>query len=131
MNNRQRITLISFLAYFVLSGMLAPIGIISGPLAELYGRPVAEITTQFSWLTGELFLSAKGRLNQHLSVYRPRRCGHRDAESGVGSPGDGTRNQQDDNAERSRALVHARLAVRECAVSVLAGAVLDGVLASE
>ena len=58
MNNRQRITLISFLAYFVLSGMLAPIGIVSGPMAEVYGRPVAEITSQFSWLTGGNFIGA-------------------------------------------------------------------------
>ena len=58
MNNRQRITLIAFLAYFVLSGMLAPIGIVSGPMAEVYGRPVAEITSQFSWLTGGDFIGA-------------------------------------------------------------------------
>ena len=58
MNNRQRITLIAFLAYFVLSGMLAPIGIVSGPMAEVYGRPVAEITAQFSWLTGGNFIGA-------------------------------------------------------------------------
>ena len=58
MNNRQRITLIAFLAYFVLSGMLAPIGIVSRPMAEFYGRPVAEITSQFSWLTGGNFIGA-------------------------------------------------------------------------
>jgi len=57
-NNRQRITLIAFLAYFVLSGMLAPIGIVSRPMAEFYGRPVAEITSQFSWLTGGNFIGA-------------------------------------------------------------------------
>jgi TsgA-like MFS transporter len=57
-NNRQRITLIAFLAYFVLSGMLAPIGIVSRPMAEVYGRPVAEITSQFSWLTGGNFIGA-------------------------------------------------------------------------
>jgi MFS transporter, TsgA protein len=57
-NNRQRITLIAFLAYFVLSGMLAPIGIVSRPMAEFYGRPVADITSQFSWLTGGNFIGA-------------------------------------------------------------------------
>ena len=62
MNNKQRITLVSFLAYFVLSGMLAPIGIISHPMAELYGRPVAEITSQFSWLTGGDFIGAVAAL---------------------------------------------------------------------
>lgn len=34
-----------------MSGMLAPIGIISGPMAELFGRPITEVTAQFSWLT--------------------------------------------------------------------------------
>ena len=58
MNNKRRITLIAFLAYFVLSGMLAPIGIVSRPMAELYGRPIAEITAQFSWLTAGDFIGA-------------------------------------------------------------------------
>lgn len=58
MNNRHRITLIAFLAYFVLSGMLAPIGIVSGPMAEVYGLPVSQITSQFSWLTGGNFIGA-------------------------------------------------------------------------
>jgi len=58
MHNRQRITLVAFLCYFVLSAMLAPIGIISGPMAEQYGRPVTEITAQFSWLTGGNFIGA-------------------------------------------------------------------------
>lgn len=51
LNNRNRITLASFLAYFVMSGMLAPIGIISGPMSELFGRPITDVTAQFSWLT--------------------------------------------------------------------------------
>lgn len=51
MNNTQRITLMSFLAYFVMSGMLAPIGIISGPMSEIFDLPVTDITAQFSWLT--------------------------------------------------------------------------------
>lgn len=51
MNNRRRITLLSFLAYFVMSGMLAPIGILSAPMAELFGRSITEVTAQFSWLT--------------------------------------------------------------------------------
>lgn len=58
MNNKQRITLVAFLAYFVLSGMLAPIGIVSRPMAELYGLPVADITRQFSWLTGGILIGA-------------------------------------------------------------------------
>ncbi len=51
LDNKKRITLISFLAYFVLSGMLAPIGIISGPMGELFDRPITDVTAQFSWLT--------------------------------------------------------------------------------
>jgi TsgA-like MFS transporter len=51
LGNKQRITLASFLAYFVMSGMLAPIGIISGPMSELFGRPITDVTAQFSWLT--------------------------------------------------------------------------------
>ena len=50
LNNTQRITLVCFLAYFVMSGMLAPIGIISGPMAEHFGRPITEITAKFGWL---------------------------------------------------------------------------------
>jgi TsgA-like MFS transporter len=61
-NNKQRITLVSFLAYFVLSGMLAPIGIVSRPMAALYGRPVTDITSQFSWLTGGDFIGAVAAL---------------------------------------------------------------------
>jgi predicted MFS family arabinose efflux permease len=51
MNNKKRITLLSFLAYFVMSGMLAPIGIISSPMAEYYDVPITELTANFSWLT--------------------------------------------------------------------------------
>ena len=51
LDNKQRITLVSFLAYFVMSGMLAPIGIISGPMAELFDRPITDVTAQFGWLT--------------------------------------------------------------------------------
>ena len=47
LSNQNRITLACFLAYFVMSGMLAPIGIIS----ELFDRPITDVTAQFSWLT--------------------------------------------------------------------------------
>jgi len=50
-SNQNRITLACFLAYFVMSGMLAPIGIISGPMSELFDRPITDVTAQFSWLT--------------------------------------------------------------------------------
>ena len=51
LNNKQRVTLLSFLAYFVMSGMLAPVGIISGPMAEYFEIPITELTANFSWLT--------------------------------------------------------------------------------
>lgn len=51
LDNKQRITLVSFLAYFVMSGMLAPIGIISVQMAELFDRPTTDVTAQFGWLT--------------------------------------------------------------------------------
>lgn len=51
LNNKQRITLVSFLAYFAMSGMLAPIGIISGPMSEHFNLPITDITAGFSWLT--------------------------------------------------------------------------------
>lgn len=34
-----------------MSGMLAPMGIISGPMAEHFGQDIAAITARFSWLT--------------------------------------------------------------------------------
>lgn len=52
LNNNYRVTGVSFLTYFVLSAMLAPIGILSGPMAEHFDLPVTEVTRQFSWLTG-------------------------------------------------------------------------------
>ena len=58
MHNTQRITLLAFLAYFVMSAMLAPIGIISTPLAEHFGKSVPEVTRQFSWLTGGILTGA-------------------------------------------------------------------------
>ncbi len=58
MNNKQRITLASFLAYFVMSGMLAAMGIISGAMSEHFGQPVTEITARFSWLTLGILVGA-------------------------------------------------------------------------
>ena len=58
LSNLHRITLVSFLTYFVMSAMLAPIGILSGPMAEHFGQPVTEVTRQFSWLTGGILVGA-------------------------------------------------------------------------
>ncbi|MCR9276870.1 MAG: MFS transporter [Pseudomonadaceae bacterium] len=41
----------AFLAYFAMSGMLAPIGLISPVLAEQLQLPLTEVTASFSWLT--------------------------------------------------------------------------------
>ncbi len=51
LKNKHRTTLLSFLAYFIMSGMLTPMGIISGSMSEYFGVPVTEITAGFSWLT--------------------------------------------------------------------------------
>ena len=58
LSNRFRITLTSFLAYFVMSGMLAPIGIISGPMAVAFDLPITEVTAYFSYLTVGIFVGA-------------------------------------------------------------------------
>ena len=58
MSNKQRITLVSFLAYFVMSGMLAPVGIISGPMAEFFDQSITDITGRFAWLTFGNFAGA-------------------------------------------------------------------------
>jgi len=41
-----------------MSGMLAPMGILSGPMSEYFGQPVTEITTRFSWLTMGILIGA-------------------------------------------------------------------------
>ncbi|MEM1231118.1 MAG: MFS transporter [Pseudomonadota bacterium] len=48
---RVRAALACFLAYAVMSGMLAPLGIISAPLASYLGVDIATATAGFSWLT--------------------------------------------------------------------------------
>jgi TsgA-like MFS transporter len=58
MSNQVRITLISFLAYFIMSGMLSPIGIIIGPMAEHFEQPITVISSLFSWLTFGILLGS-------------------------------------------------------------------------
>lgn len=57
-SNQIVITLVSFLTYFVLSAMLAPIGILSGPMAEHFGQSITDVTKQFTWLTGGILVGA-------------------------------------------------------------------------
>lgn len=58
MSNRARVTLACFFAYFVMSGMLAPIGIVLPPLAEHLGQPIADVAPVFSWLTLGILLGS-------------------------------------------------------------------------
>jgi len=62
LNNKLKLTLASFLAYFVMSGMLAPMGIVSGAMAEHFGQSVTEITARFSWLTFGILAGAVAAL---------------------------------------------------------------------
>jgi len=62
LNNKLKLTLASFLAYFVMSGMLAPMGIVSGVMAEHFGQSVTEITARFSWLTFGILAGAVAAL---------------------------------------------------------------------
>ena len=41
-----------------MSGMLAPMGIISGAMSEHFGQPVTEITARFGWLTFGILIGA-------------------------------------------------------------------------
>ena len=41
-----------------MSGMLAPMGIISGPMADFFEQPVTEITARFGWLTFGILVGA-------------------------------------------------------------------------
>ncbi|MFT5501044.1 MAG: putative MFS family arabinose efflux permease [Woeseiaceae bacterium] len=58
LTNKHRITLLSFLAYFAMSGMLSPMGILSAPIAEHFGHTVEDITARFSWLTMGILVGA-------------------------------------------------------------------------
>jgi len=49
--NHVRITLSSFLAYFVMSSVISPLGIVTQPIADHYGIAVTAATAMFSYLT--------------------------------------------------------------------------------
>jgi TsgA-like MFS transporter len=51
MTHRVSVTLACFLAYCVMSGMLAPIGVVLPPLAEALGVAPAQASALFNWLT--------------------------------------------------------------------------------
>lgn len=58
MTNDSRLTLACFLAYFVMSGMLSPIGIVLPPLAETLSLPPEAVAPLFSWLTLGILLGS-------------------------------------------------------------------------
>ncbi|MGB2329664.1 MAG: hypothetical protein ACPH3H_03070, partial [Pseudomonadales bacterium] len=49
--NRARLTLSCFLAYFALSGTLAPIGILAEPAAHVLGATLAEVVRALGYFS--------------------------------------------------------------------------------
>lgn len=49
--NAYQITLTSFLAYFMMSSVISPIGIVTAPIARHYGLSLTAATASFSYLT--------------------------------------------------------------------------------
>ncbi len=56
LRNDYRITFGSFLAYFVMSAFISPLGVISGPIASHFGIPVTTATAAFTYLTTGVFV---------------------------------------------------------------------------
>jgi len=48
--------------YFLTSSMLAPIGVISGSLAQRFDEPITQVTARFGWLTFGMLIGAIGAL---------------------------------------------------------------------
>jgi TsgA-like MFS transporter len=56
--NNNRITFGSFLAYFVVSAVISPLGLVSGPIAEHFNIFITTATTAFTYLTSGIFVGA-------------------------------------------------------------------------
>ena len=56
LNNKNRITLGSFLAYFVMSAIISPLGLISGPLADFFDVSLTAANASFTYLTSGVFV---------------------------------------------------------------------------
>ena len=56
--NVKQVTALSFLAYFVMSGMLAPWGVIQGSVANFFNTTEVDVTARFGWLTTGILLGA-------------------------------------------------------------------------
>lgn len=54
--NKLRITLASFLAYFVMSAVISPLGIVTGPISGHYDIPITTATAGFSYLTAGILV---------------------------------------------------------------------------
>jgi TsgA-like MFS transporter len=55
-NNNNRITFAGFLVYFVMSAIISPLGVISGPIAEHFDISITTATAAFTYLTSGVFL---------------------------------------------------------------------------
>jgi TsgA-like MFS transporter len=56
--NDNRITLGSFLAYFLMSAVISPLGLVSGPIAEHFDISITTATAAFTYLTSGIFVGA-------------------------------------------------------------------------
>lgn len=56
LNNNNRITCGSFLAYFVMSAIISPLGVVSGPIAAHFEISVTAANAVFTWLTSGIFI---------------------------------------------------------------------------
>lgn len=54
-SNNNRITFGSFLVYFVMSAVISPLGLVSGPIAEHFNISVTTATAAFTYLTSGVF----------------------------------------------------------------------------
>jgi TsgA-like MFS transporter len=57
-SNNNRITFGSFLAYFVMSAVISPLGLVSGPIAEHFDISITTATAAFTYLTSGIFVGA-------------------------------------------------------------------------
>lgn len=55
-NNNNRITFGSFLAYFVMSAVISPLGVVTAPIAEHFDISVTTANAAFTWLTSGIFV---------------------------------------------------------------------------
>ncbi len=56
LNNNNRITFGSFLAYFVMSAIISPLGVISAPVAEHFQISLTAANASFTYLTSGVFI---------------------------------------------------------------------------